>query len=139
MKYITVLILILLVVPNIAFAGFFDIIGNIFTNIACFLTGFGCPDPCMQLISYSGGTAAYRLCMLVDRIAGILYIIGWSLATVVIIWGGITIMTSGSNEEQMKKGKKVIINGLIGATVIVCSGIILSLLLQFLQPLFLPM
>ncbi len=138
MKYLLILIIVLLIFPHVVYAGFFDIVGNIFTNIVCFLTGFGCPDPCMQLVTYSGGTAAYRLCRLVDRIAGALYIIGWSLATIVIIWGGITIMTSGGNEDQLKKGKKVIINGLIGAAIIVSSGIILSLLLEFLQPLFLP-
>ena len=45
-------------------------------------------------------------------------------------------MVSGGNEEQLKKGKKIITSGLIGTAIVLCSGFILSLLVQFLTPLF---
>ncbi len=132
-KIIPILILVALLVPFVAQAG---LIGDILSTIFCLLTGIGCPDPCLQLISVTGGTAAYRLCRLVDRIAAALYLIGWSLAIVMILWGGIVYMTSGSNEDQIQRAKKIIINGVIGAAIVISSGFILSLLLEFLAPLF---
>lgn len=133
-KLIPILILVALFIPFIAQAG---LIGDIFGVITCLLFNIGCPDPCLQLISITeGGTAAYNLCRLVDRIAGALYLIGWSLAIVVILWGGIVYMTSGSNEDQIQRAKKIIINGIIGAAIVISSGFILTLLLEFLSPLF---
>lgn len=109
----------------------FDFILDILQDLLCLLTGIACPDPCFLL-----SPAAMRLCHLVDNVGEALYVIGWGLALVVILVGGITYMTSGSNEEQIKKAKKIIINGLIGAAIVVCSGFILSLLIEFLSPLF---
>ncbi len=136
-KFLPILILILLLFPLVAQAqGFFSIIGNILQDILCLLTGIACPDPCLRLIAETGGTASYGLCKLVDRIAGALYTIGWGIAFVIIIWSGINIMVAGGNEEQVKKGKQILKNGLIGAAIILCSGFILSLLVDFLAPLF---
>lgn len=131
-KYLPILILALLFFPFMAQAGVFDVIGSIIGGILCITTGIACPDPCMEL----GFGAAYRLCKLVDRIAQALYVIGWGLALVVIIWGGIIIMVAGGNEDQLKKGKNIIKSGLIGAGVVIGSGFILSLLIEFLAPLF---
>lgn len=105
---------------------------DILKDILCILTGIACPDPCLRL----SGVASMGLCHLVDRIGGALYIIGWSLATVVILIGGITYMTSGGEEEKTKKAKNIIKSGLIGAAIVLCSGFILSLLVEFLAPLF---
>jgi len=104
-KILPILILVSLFVPYLAYAGFFDVVGGILQTILCIITGIACPDPCLQLISETGGTAAYRLCKLVDRIAGALYVIGWSLALVILLWGGIIYMTSGGNEDQITKTK----------------------------------
>ncbi len=136
-KLLPILIIVFLLFPAVVQAGFFDIVGGILTYVVCLITGLFCPDPCLQLISQTGGTAAYGLCKLVDRIASALYIIGWSLALVVLLVGGITIMTSGGIEDKLNKGKKIITSGLIGTAIVLCSGFILSLLVQFLAPLFL--
>ncbi len=135
-KFLPILILILLLYPLVAQAGFFDIVGDILQDILCLQTGNACPDPCLRLIAETGGTASYGLCKLEDRIAGALYTIGWGIAFVIIIWSGINIMVAGGNEEQVKKGKQILKNGLIGAAIILCSGFILSLLVDFLAPLF---
>lgn len=135
-KVLPIAIFLSLLFPLMAQAGFLDVIGDILQYILCIVTGIACPNPCLVLISQTGGTAAYRLCMLVDRISTALYIIGWSLALIVILWGGISIMVAGGNEDQLKRGKTVIKNGLIGAAIVLCSGFILSLLVQFLYPLF---
>jgi len=130
-KFLPVLLIIFLFVPFAANAGVFDVIGGILQYILCFLTGIACLDPCLTL-----GPAAYNLCHLVDRIGEALYVIGWGLALVVILVGGITYMTSGGEEEKTSKAKKIITSGLIGAAIVLCSGFILSLLVEFLAPLF---
>jgi len=135
-KFLPILIIISLFFPLAAHAGFLDVLGDILGYILCIATGIGCADPCLQLVYETGGTAAWGLCKLVDRIATTLYIIGWSLALVILLAGGITIMTSGGAEEQLKKGKRIITSGLIGTAIVLCSGFILSLLVQFLYPLF---
>ncbi len=135
-KLLPILIVVFLLFPAVVQAGFLDVIGGILSYIVCLITGLLCPDPCLQLILSTGGTAAYGLCKLVDRVASALYIIGWSLALVVILIGGITIMTSGGTEDKLSKGKKIITSGLIGTAIVLCSGFILSLLVQFLAPLF---
>lgn len=109
-----------------------DFILGILGDIFCILTGLACPDPCLRL----PGAASIGLCHLVDRIANALYIIGWGLAMVVIIWGGIVYMTSGGEEDKVTNAKKIIKSGLIGAAIVLCAGFILSLLLEFLAPLF---
>ena len=129
------LIILSILFPIIAQAGFFGVVGGILQDILCILTGIACPDPCMRLLSEIG-TAAYGLCRLVDRVSSALYLIGWSLAIVVILWGGINYMVSGGEEDKMKKAKNIIKSGLIGSAIIVCSGFILTLLLEFLGPLF---
>jgi len=132
-KILPILILVCLFVPYLAYAGFF---GDVIDVIFCIFLGI-CADPCYQLISITeGGTAAFRLCRLVDRISAALYIIGWSLALVILIWGGIVYMTAGGNEEQIGKAKKIITNGLIGTAIVLSAGFVLSLLLEFLAPLF---
>jgi len=87
-------------------------------------------DPCAGLGEYS-----YKLCSLVFKIATILYVISGGLALIILLVGGITIMTSAGNGDSLKKGKKIITNGLIGAAIIFCAGFILELLSEFLTPL----
>lgn len=137
-KFLVILIIGFLFFPYFAFAGFGDVAVYVLQTISCFVTGIGCPDTCSQLVAITGGTAAYRLCKLVDRIASALYLIGWSLALVIILIGGISYMTSGGEEAKIKKAKDIIKNGLIGAAIILCSGFILNLLVDFLAPLFYP-
>ena len=86
-----------------------------------------------------GGLPPYteKLCRILNNIAMVLYIIGGGIALVIILVGGITIMTAGGNEDYLKKGKKIITHGLIGAAIVVCAGFILDLLAEFLAPLLL--
>ena len=137
-KFLPFLLLIpvFLFFPLAANASIFDLLGSIFLTILCLITGIACPDPCLQLVSITGGTAAFQLCHLVDRIGGALYAIGWSLALVVLLIGGISYMVSGGDEEKVKNAKKIITSGLIGTAIVLCAGFILSLLVQFLSPLF---
>ncbi len=81
------------------------------------------------------GDNAYKLCKLMERIATVLYMIAGGIALIIILYGGISIMTAGANEDKLNKGKKVITYGLIGAAIVFSSGFILELLTEFLFPL----
>lgn len=107
MKFLSLLIVVLFLAPTVAFA-----------------------LECSGLPEYS-----QKLCNVLNNIAGALYIIAGGLALVIILIGGITYMTSAGTEEQVNKAKKIILNGLIGAAVVVCAGFILDLLAEFLAPL----
>ncbi len=76
-----------------------------------------------------------KLKCVLDNIAVVLYVIAGGIALVIILIGGISYMTAGANEEAIKKAKKIITNGLIGAAIVVCAGFILDLLAEFLAPL----
>lgn len=77
-----------------------------------------------------------KLFCVIDNVSVVLYILAGGIALVVIIWGGISYMTAGGNEDQIKKAKKVIFNGLIGAAIVFCAGFVLELLAEFLAPLY---
>jgi len=106
-----ILISILLLFPTVAFA-------------------IDCKDPNLKL-----GPNSIKLCTMLNNIAGALYIIGAGLALVVVLLGGITIMTAGGGEDKLKKGKTILLYGLIGTAVVLCAGFILQLLTEFLGPL----
>lgn len=65
-------------------------------------------------------------------ISGAIGIVG-SLALLMFIYGGITWMTSGGNEEKIKKGQKIIVWAVFGLVVIFTSYAVLSLLFKILE------
>ncbi len=69
---------------------------------------------------------------ILDDAANWVYVIGFAVALIVIIIGGIGYMTSGGNEDKQKTAKKTIITGLIGAAIILLAGIILDTVANFL-------
>lgn len=69
---------------------------------------------------------------IMDKVSTWLYVIGFAIALIVVIIGGISYMTSGGDEEKQKKAKKTIITGLIGAAIILLAGIILDTVVSFL-------
>ena len=66
----------------------------------------------------------------VNLISGFLSIIG-IIALILIIYGGFTMMTSGGNEEKVKRGRDFVIWASIGALVILSSLGILQLIDSF--------
>ncbi len=78
-----------------------------------------------------GGWALEDIVALIDTVANWAYIIGFALALIIIIIGGISYMTSGGNEDRQKSAKKTIITGLIGAAIILLAGVILDTVATF--------
>lgn len=62
----------------------------------------------------------------IEQIARFLIIVGVILAVIFIIWGGITYMFAGGDDEKVKTAKSRIINGIIGAAVVLAVGVILQ-------------
>jgi hypothetical protein len=62
----------------------------------------------------------------IENVAQFLITIGMIIAVIFIIWGGILYMSAGDNETRSKSGKAYMINGIIGAAVILAIGLILS-------------
>jgi amino acid transporter len=70
--------------------------------------------------------------VLIGRIInGALGIVG-SLALLMFIYGGIIWMTSGGNEEKVKKGKQTLIWAVLGIVIIFTSYSILNLVFEIL-------
>jgi len=63
-----------------------------------------------------------------DDIASWLYVIGFAIALIVVVVGGISYMTAGGNEDQEKKAKQTIVKGLIGAAIILIAAVLLDTL-----------
>ena len=77
---------------------------------------------CNQLEEYSE-----RLCDLLWTVQQILYALGIGLAAIMVILGGITYMSAREDEEQVRKAKKMITNGLIGFAVVLSFALIMGL------------
>lgn len=56
-----------------------------------------------------------------------------SLALLMFIFGGLTWMTSGGNEEKIKKGKGILIWAIMGIVIIFTSYSILNLVFKILE------
>jgi len=79
-----------------------------------------------------GKANTFKLCCYIYTASRWLYIIAMALAVIVVIIGGITYMTAGGKEEQTSKAKKIIVNGLIGTTIVILSAVIINSLYWFL-------
>ncbi len=62
----------------------------------------------------------------ITQIAQFLIIVGVILAVIFIIWGGIMYMVAGGAEDKVKDAKARIMNGIIGAGVVLAVGVILQ-------------
>ena len=66
------------------------------------------------------------------NIINILLYIAGTIAVVFVIIGGYLYVTSGGNEEQAEKGKKTLINAILGVVVIVLSYVVINVLVNLL-------
>ena len=79
-----------------------------------------------------GGWALQDILTVLDQVSNWLYVIGFAVALIVLIVGGISYMTAGGNEDKQKGSKKTIVTGLIGAAIILLAGVILDTVAKFL-------
>ena len=62
----------------------------------------------------------------IEQIARFLIVVGVVLAVIFIIWGGIAYMFAGGDEARAGTAKARIMNGIIGAAVVLAVGVILQ-------------
>lgn len=72
------------------------------------------------------------ICALLNKIKIIIAAIGFGIAVIMLIWGGIMYMTAGGNDEKATKARKLIINAVIGIIIIFAATFILNLVEGFL-------
>jgi uncharacterized membrane protein YhaH (DUF805 family) len=108
----------------------FPVIISIFLIVPLFVSA---AQPCItcDCLNDAGLNSAAKLCNFLDDIGFILYVAGAGLAVIMVIIGGIKYMTAGDSEDKAKSGRKTIINGLIGAAIILASGFIVGLVNDF--------
>lgn len=59
----------------------------------------------------------------------ITHIIVPSLLVIMVIWGGVTLLTSGGNQENVKKGRKILTSAVIGAIIVYTAFLIVGTIL----------
>ena len=67
---------------------------------------------------------------LIYRIISLLLFVAGALAVVFVIIGGYQYITSAGNEEQSEKGKKTLLNAIIGVVVIVLAYVIINVIVN---------
>jgi len=82
------------------------------------------PDPTVPL--QGGAVTLAEIEARITQIARFLIIIGVILAVIFIIWGGIMYMFAGGDDTKTTAAKARIMNGIIGAAVILAVGVILQ-------------
>jgi hypothetical protein len=85
-------------------------------------------------INAGGGTGLFQstdgVVTIIGKIIKILLIISGAIAVLFVIIGGFMYMTSAGNEEQATKGRKAIVNALIGIIIIILSYIIVNVIVN---------
>jgi hypothetical protein len=67
---------------------------------------------------------------LIYRVLSLMLFIAGALAVVFVVIGGYQYITSAGNEEQSEKGKKTLVNAIIGIVVIVLSFTIINVVVN---------
>ena len=62
----------------------------------------------------------------IQQIVQFLIVISMVIAVGFIVYGGIRYMMSGGNETKTKEAKKIVINGIFGAVIVLAVGVILQ-------------
>ena len=62
---------------------------------------------------------------LVQTIVNIVAALAGTILLIILLWGGITYMTAGGNEEQAGKGKKIVFDGIIGLVIVAAAWAIM--------------
>lgn len=93
------------------------------------LDPFGSAEIQDELKGNSGAEAEEAIQQFIGWILGFL----WLIVFVYFLYGGFVILTAGGNDENVKKGRKIIVNAIIGAIVIFLAWTLTELLFEILQ------
>ncbi len=77
-----------------------------------------------------GWTSVQTVPELIARVVSMLLFITGGIAVLFLIIGGYWYITSGGNEEQAEKGKKTLVNAIIGVVIVVMSYVIVNVVVD---------
>ena len=77
---------------------------------------------------FSGLNSASSLSQLIVGIVNIMLLFAGSIAVIFVIVGGYQYVTSGGNEEQAEKGRKTLVNAIIGIVIIVLAYVVINVI-----------
>ena len=83
-----------------------------------------------SLFGNAGLTGAQSLSQLIVEIINIMLIFAGAVAVIFVIIGGYQYLTSAGNEESAEKGKKTLINAIIGVVLIIMSFVIINVIVN---------
>ncbi|MBU2068315.1 hypothetical protein KKA23_03045 [Patescibacteria group bacterium] len=87
----------------------------------------------VPIVAFAAGQdPASIICNILNKIKLIVAALGFGLAVILLIVGGIQYMTSGGETEKATSARKLIINALIGIAIIFAAIFILSMVEGFL-------
>jgi len=94
----------------------------------------GTEDPCQSndLICLENPLKYDNVNDIINAIASLLATIAIPLSILIIIWGGIQIMTAGGSEERLKQGKKAIMWAVIGFAIVTLARFLVGLVTEIL-------
>ena len=75
--------------------------------------------------TFSGGMEAFVWTIAINVVNDIFQVVGY-VATGFIMYGGFLFMTSAGNPDQASRGRKTLINAIIGLVIAMSAGIIVN-------------
>jgi hypothetical protein len=87
---------------------------------------------CMPKSDFGGIAAAGNWQDLAKKIIDTLLTVSGVIAVLFILYGGFLYITSAGNEEQTEKGRKALVNAIIGLVVVILSFVIVQVLANLL-------
>jgi hypothetical protein len=83
---------------------------------------------CVPVSGFSGLAGAKNWQELAKMVINILLTVSGVIAVLFIIYGGFLYITSAGNEEQVEKGRKALVNSIIGLVVIILSYVLVNVI-----------
>lgn len=87
----------------------------------------------LPMVAFASTDPAYVICNIFDKVKTILASVGFGLAVIFIIYGGIKYMTSQGDSEKAGEARKLIVNALIGIAIILAAMFIITMVQGFLS------
>jgi hypothetical protein len=87
----------------------------------------------LPIIAFAATDPSIVICNVFDKVKTILASVGFGIAVIFIIVGGIKYMTSGGDAEKATSARGMIINALIGIAIILAAMFIITMVQGFLS------
>ena len=88
-----------------------------------------------QLVPCSGSECGTcQVVQLVEGIVDFIILLSVAIATIIIMWAGYLMLSAGGNSGQIKRGRDVLTNAIIGLIIVLACWLIVDIMLRSLLP-----